>query len=288
MISSTELGISQAFQEDFTSLYFRCLVTLILVIPLKLFCRSTGNDNESQYVVLYSTIQYVFICHPVCNTVSLSYLDCCLSSLSLKYTPIPSSLLFPITPTISHLHLVTMQIYLSRLSKRTGSSENVTPTSVPSNHTQPPSPKSPPSRLMDACDRNKLLPSPRQSQAFTLPLQKTSCQSLSSCSPVDIPAFKSPIKSPSQYFQICYWMGYLPTPLIGKLRNSSRCSQNLGYSIWRYPCALLVCHHSFTRGLKHNSVEEGGGKRWLMAKGWLWGWVGGVGIQWSIISVEGK
>lgn len=175
----------------------RCLVTLISIIPHRVFC----NGYESQYVVLYYRL--CFYLSP-CNSVFLLYLDCCVFSFSLKHTPIPLSLLSPLTPTISHLHLVTMQIYLSRLSKRTGSSETVTPTSVSSNHAQSPSPKSPPSRMTGACDRTTLLPSPHQTPAFTLPLQKTSYQSVSSCSLVDNPIYKSPIKSPSQYFQICY------------------------------------------------------------------------------------
>ncbi|XP_042565802.1 echinoderm microtubule-associated protein-like 4 isoform X1 [Clupea harengus] len=105
---------------------------------------------------------------------------------------------------------VTMQIYLSRLSRRTGSSESVTPTSVPSNHTEPPPAKSPPPRVTDACDRTKLapLPSPRQSPAFPLPLHKAPCHSVTSFvasfSPLDASSYRSSIRSPSQYFQICY------------------------------------------------------------------------------------
>ncbi|KAG5277338.1 hypothetical protein AALO_G00116380 [Alosa alosa] len=106
---------------------------------------------------------------------------------------------------------VTMQIYLSRLSKRTGSTEDTTPTSVSSNHAQSPPPKSPPSKVTGACDRTKPPPLPlplassrQPPAAFVLPLQRSSCQSVTSISPLDVPAYKSPIKLPSQYFQICY------------------------------------------------------------------------------------
>ncbi|KAL2082161.1 hypothetical protein ACEWY4_021979 [Coilia grayii] len=103
---------------------------------------------------------------------------------------------------------VTMQIYLSHLSRRTGSTEDVTPTPVPSNHSQPPPPKSPPTGVAAVCDRTKpapLMPSPHQSPAFSLPLHRASYHSGSSpCSPMNTPPYKSPIKSPGQYFQICY------------------------------------------------------------------------------------
>ncbi|XP_064195754.1 echinoderm microtubule-associated protein-like 4 isoform X2 [Anguilla rostrata] len=87
---------------------------------------------------------------------------------------------------------VTMQIYLSHLSKRTGSSEApqmltllpVRPTSAP------PKLKSPP-------DKVKI-----KAPALTLSLRKTSSQT--GFTPLDTPGYKSPLKSPSQYFQICY------------------------------------------------------------------------------------
>ncbi|XP_063078714.1 echinoderm microtubule-associated protein-like 1 [Engraulis encrasicolus] len=102
---------------------------------------------------------------------------------------------------------VTMQIYLSRLSKRTGSTEDiVTAAPVPSSHTEDPPPKSPPPKLTVVCDRIKpppLKPSPQKSPAFPLPLYRASLGS-SPCSPMETPPYKSPIKSPGQYFQICY------------------------------------------------------------------------------------
>ncbi|XP_062406316.1 echinoderm microtubule-associated protein-like 4 [Sardina pilchardus] len=105
---------------------------------------------------------------------------------------------------------VTMQIYLSRLSKRTGSTEASTPTSVSSNHAQSPPSKSPPSRVTGACNRTKPPPLPLASStrqppaAFVLPLQRSSCHSATYRSPLDLPAYKSPIKPSGQYFQICY------------------------------------------------------------------------------------
>lgn len=94
----------------------------------------------------------------------------------------------------SPLHLVTMQIYLSPLTRKTGSSEDAklaarVPTSSGSTakpHAKgggkPQGRKTPPS--------------------FSLNLKKNTN---SQHTVQDECVYKSPVKSPSQYFQICYW-----------------------------------------------------------------------------------
>lgn len=94
---------------------------------------------------------------------------------------------------ISPLHLVTMQIYLSPLARKTGSSEAAkSATAVPASG-GPPAPQ-------QAKGGSK--PQERKSSpSFTLNLRKTTNSQNTAqeeCS------YKSPIKSPSQYFQICY------------------------------------------------------------------------------------
>ncbi|XP_017264518.1 echinoderm microtubule-associated protein-like 1 isoform X2 [Kryptolebias marmoratus] len=87
---------------------------------------------------------------------------------------------------------VTMQIYLSPLARKTGSSEAVG-SAVPTDRgpTEAPEPK----RRANKPAMKKSTPS------FTLNFQKT----ISGASTQqDTPSYKSPIKSPSQYFQICY------------------------------------------------------------------------------------
>ncbi|XP_067239472.1 echinoderm microtubule-associated protein-like 1 [Chanodichthys erythropterus] len=71
---------------------------------------------------------------------------------------------------------VTMQIYLRPLSRRTGSTETLAPAVT--------MPKT-------AVEQSKAVDV--RSPAFTALVQKSSCQK-----------YKSPVKSPSQYFQICY------------------------------------------------------------------------------------
>ncbi|XP_051263977.1 echinoderm microtubule-associated protein-like 1 isoform X2 [Dicentrarchus labrax] len=88
---------------------------------------------------------------------------------------------------------VTMQIYLSPLTRKTGSSETAkSAATVPAN--------SGPTATPQAKGGNK--PQARKTTpTFTLNLQKTTS---SHNSAQDTSSYKSPLKSPSQYFQICY------------------------------------------------------------------------------------
>uniref|UniRef100_A0A4W5KUI0 EMAP like 1 n=1 Tax=Hucho hucho TaxID=62062 RepID=A0A4W5KUI0_9TELE len=101
----------------------------------------------------------------------------------------------------THTHM-TMQIYLSPQTKRTGSSEvaksaTTVPNSRPTRAPTPPQTKGVP----PTSDRTK--PKTRKTPpAFTLPLQKSTNQN--TYSPLDTFNYKSPLKSPSHYFQICY------------------------------------------------------------------------------------
>lgn len=108
----------------------------------------------------------------------------------------PCFLHHPLKPLRPHLispvHLVTMQIYLSPHPKRTGSSEiaksaSEVPTNTVADNAQ--------SKEGGRNEANKPPPS------FTLNLQKTSS---SHRTQQDKSSYKSPTKSPSQYFQICY------------------------------------------------------------------------------------
>lgn len=95
-----------------------------------------------------------------------------------------------------HFTLVTVQIYLHRPSKRTGSAEPPKSTStVPSQSANTP----PEAKILP--DRAARLGS-QKIPPFTLPLRK--CTSQSVHTPLDMTTYRSPIKSPSQYFQICY------------------------------------------------------------------------------------
>ncbi|XP_029903205.1 echinoderm microtubule-associated protein-like 1 isoform X2 [Myripristis murdjan] len=91
---------------------------------------------------------------------------------------------------------VTMQIYLSPLARRTGSSDTAksAPT-VPANSGPKSVPATQKSKTSAKTQLRKMTPT------FTLNLQKTTT---SQSTPLDTPKSKSPIKSPSQYFQICY------------------------------------------------------------------------------------
>ncbi|CDQ93516.1 unnamed protein product [Oncorhynchus mykiss] len=92
---------------------------------------------------------------------------------------------------------VTVQIYLSRPSKRIGTAEAPKPSvaavsgrsSAP--HTAPDSKNAP--------DRSVRSTGVRKTPTFTIPLKKSV-----SHTPLDTPNYRSPVKSPSQYFQICY------------------------------------------------------------------------------------
>ncbi|XP_024146906.1 uncharacterized protein LOC112157991 isoform X2 [Oryzias melastigma] len=94
----------------------------------------------------------------------------------------------PLRP--SPLHLVTMQIYLSPLARKTGSSEAAASAAAARADRGP---AATPVKTPRPNESRKATPS------FTLNLQKSSQSSTQ-----DISSYKSPTKSPSQYFQICY------------------------------------------------------------------------------------
>ncbi|XP_017311023.1 echinoderm microtubule-associated protein-like 1 isoform X2 [Ictalurus punctatus] len=92
---------------------------------------------------------------------------------------------------------VTMQIYLSHPAKKTGTSENAVAAAVQLNVC--PSASGPcPDKA--ASDKRKV--GTGKKPPCTLSLHRSTCQS--PFSPAETPIYKSPIKSPSQYFQICY------------------------------------------------------------------------------------
>ncbi|KAM6915625.1 echinoderm microtubule-associated protein-like 1 isoform 2-T2 [Xenentodon cancila] len=92
---------------------------------------------------------------------------------------------------------VTMQIYLSPLAKKTGSSEAARSAStVPAD--RGPVAENPGHPQANGGGRSEMK---KSTPSFTLNLQKTTSSQNSS---QDTTSYKSPIKSPSQYFQICY------------------------------------------------------------------------------------
>lgn len=109
----------------------------------------------------------------------------------------------------SPLHLVTMQIYLSPLTRKTGSSEDAklvarVPTSSGST-------ANPHAKGGSKPQGGKMPPS------FSLNLKKNTN---SQHTVQDDCLYKSPVKSPSQYFQICYW-AILLSPIKPKLSTSA-------------------------------------------------------------------
>ncbi|KAA8583385.1 hypothetical protein FQN60_015931 [Etheostoma spectabile] len=87
-------------------------------------------------------------------------------------------------------------IYLSPLTRKTGSSETAkSPAAVPANSGPAATPNNPQARGGSKPEGKKTTPS------FTLNLQKTTS---SQSTAQDTSSYKSPLKSPSQYFQICY------------------------------------------------------------------------------------
>lgn len=92
---------------------------------------------------------------------------------------------------ISPLHLVTMQIYLSPLARKTGSSESArSAAAVPANGGPMATQKNP-----------QVKGGTKKNPSFILNLQKTTT---SQNTHHEMSSYKSPLKSPSQYFQICY------------------------------------------------------------------------------------
>lgn len=97
---------------------------------------------------------------------------------------------------ISPLHLVTMQIYLSPLARKTGSSETAqSAATVPNDGGPAAAHNNPQAKIGTKPGTRKKNPS------FTLNLQKTTSSQNAQQEPS---SYKSPLKSPSQYFQICY------------------------------------------------------------------------------------
>ncbi|XP_032441438.1 echinoderm microtubule-associated protein-like 1 isoform X4 [Xiphophorus hellerii] len=91
---------------------------------------------------------------------------------------------------------VTMQIYLSPLARKTGSSEEAKSASaVPAYRGPVAGPGPPPTKRGGQPQKKKSTPS------FTLSLQKTVTGQSSA---QETSSYISPVKSPSQYFQICY------------------------------------------------------------------------------------
>ncbi|XP_072218814.1 uncharacterized protein [Leuresthes tenuis] len=91
---------------------------------------------------------------------------------------------------------VTMQIYLSPLTRKTGSSEAAKSASPVPADSGPVATPSPP-----RVNGGSKLGMKKSTPSFTLNLQKTTT---SQGTQQDISSYKSPTKSPSQYFQICY------------------------------------------------------------------------------------
>lgn len=117
-------------------------------------------------------------------------------NLPLFFTALPPLSGFWSPPSCT-LHLVTMQIYLSHPAKKTGTSENAVAAAVQLNVC--PSASGPcPDKA--ASDKRKV--GTGKKPPCTLSLHRSTCQS--PFSPAETPIYKSPIKSPSQYFQICY------------------------------------------------------------------------------------
>ncbi|XP_060720997.1 echinoderm microtubule-associated protein-like 1 isoform X1 [Tachysurus vachellii] len=86
---------------------------------------------------------------------------------------------------------VTMQIYLSHPAKKTGPTENAVAIPVWPSVCSP-----------DKAASDKKKVGAVKKPPCSLSLHRSTCQS--PFSPADTPIYKSPLKSPSQYFQICY------------------------------------------------------------------------------------
>lgn len=99
--------------------------------------------------------------------------------------------------------IVTVQIYLSRSAKRTGTGGSPVASAVTLRPATNPQQTSESSKAGTARKGGaSKAPPARKTPSFSLQLRKSG--SLSSYSPLDTPSYRSPIKSPSQYFQICY------------------------------------------------------------------------------------
>lgn len=132
----------------------------------------------------------------------------CLSPFCPLHLSGPADLRYPSPSTTPRLFfliyvVVTVQIYLSRSTKLTGSTSipaasAVTACSATSTPRASDISRAPVAKKSSAVK----VSTPRKTPNFSLQLRKSG--SLSSYSPLDTPSYRSPIKSPSQYFQICY------------------------------------------------------------------------------------
>lgn len=111
--------------------------------------------------------------------------------------PCISSVLFPV------YIIVTVQICLSHSAKRTGTGTTPVASVVKTCSAADPQQIAESSKAsMTRKGGAAKAPCFRKTPNFSLQLRKPG--SLSSYSPLDTPSYRSPIKSPSQYFQICY------------------------------------------------------------------------------------
>uniref|UniRef100_A0A4W5R584 EMAP like 1 n=1 Tax=Hucho hucho TaxID=62062 RepID=A0A4W5R584_9TELE len=98
---------------------------------------------------------------------------------------------------------VTVQIYLAHPSKRTRTAEAPKSNAAAVSGRCSAPPTAPDSK--SASDKSVKSNGVRKTPTFALPLRKSVRQSsYTPYSPLDKPSYRSPIKSPSQYFQICY------------------------------------------------------------------------------------
>ncbi|CAB1334876.1 unnamed protein product, partial [Coregonus sp. 'balchen'] len=103
---------------------------------------------------------------------------------------------------------ITVQIYLARPSKRTGTAEAPKSNAAAVSGRSSAPPTAPDSK--SASDKSVKSNGVRKTPTFALPLRKSVSQSsYTPYSPLDTQSYKSPIKSPSQYFQIWYVKMYL-------------------------------------------------------------------------------
>lgn len=152
-----------------------CLVTVVV-----LFLRSCGGRRYDRRP------HYCFQSSNICP---------CSADPFFSHPIGPLQFLLPCSPP------VTVQIYLSRSSKRAGSTDTPKPYTVAISG-RPAHPTPSDSKAAPLSERGGAKTSVRKPPMLTLPLKKSASQS--SYSPLDMPSYRSPIKSPSQYFQICY------------------------------------------------------------------------------------
>lgn len=137
--------------------------------------------------ILHSSSHLTMTCIPFLSPLPLFLSPHPLHTSFLSLSTQPPHLTSPI-------HLVTMQIYLSPLARKTGSSEDAKLAArVPASSGSTASPHAKGGSKMQG---RKTPPT------FPLNLKK---KTKSQHTLQDDCVYKSPVKSPSQYFQICYW-----------------------------------------------------------------------------------